>query len=95
MSNTKPEPSPVTYLVYLDPRADRDLEVLQASDRRRVDKAIAALSSDARPRGSEKLTNQEYYRIRVGDWRVLYLIDDAQKRVLVSRVRRRSERTYR
>lgn len=95
MSNTKSERSPPAYTVYLDPRADRDLKTLQASDRQRVDESIAALSFSPRPRGAEKLTNQEQYRIRVGDWRVLYLIDNAQKRVLISRVRRRSERTYR
>ena len=58
---------------------------------------IRTLADEARPHGSEKLTGEkDSYRIRVGDWRVIYLVLDGDPgRVLVSRIKRRNERTYR
>lgn len=62
--------------------------------------AIRKLGDDPRPHGSKKLAGEkDAYRIRVGDWRVIYLIVEEKKtktyRVLVSRVKQRNERTYR
>lgn len=82
------------YEVFLDPRASRDLIALQDNDRQRVEARIAALADNPRPPGAVKLSGREDYRVRVGDWRVIYLIDDGQRRVLVSRVKRRNEHTY-
>ena len=56
---------------------------------------ILALAMEPRPHGSVKLTGTEFWRLRVGDQRVIYLIDDAASLVIVLRVARRSESTYR
>ena len=56
---------------------------------------ILALAMEPRPHGSVKLTGTEFWRLRVGDLRVIYLIDDAASLVIVLRVARRSESTYR
>ena len=56
---------------------------------------ILALAIELRPHGSVKLTGTEFWRLRVGDLRVIYLIDDAASLVIVLRVARRSESTYR
>ena len=56
---------------------------------------ILALAIEPRPRGSVKLTGTEFWRLRVGDLRVIYVIDDAASLVIVLRVARRSESTYR
>ena len=53
------------------------------------------LGFDARPFGSIPLTGSAYYRLRVGDWRVIYEIEDARRVVRILRILRRSEKTYR
>ena len=53
------------------------------------------LEFEARPFGAIPLTGSSFYRLRVGDWRILYEIDDERRLVSISRVIRRSEKTYR
>ena len=53
--------------------------------------AIDALADDPRPPGCEKLSGREGYRIRVGEWRALYRVDDQQRRVEVVRVAHRRD----
>jgi mRNA interferase RelE/StbE len=52
---------------------------------------VEALEADPRPSGCKKLTNSELWRIRVGDYRVVYSIEDAKLVVLVVRVGHRRE----
>jgi mRNA interferase RelE/StbE len=75
--------------VFLLPEAQKDLDRLGPKDFRRVIKVIRLLSDNPRPFGSLKLTAEEGYRIRVGDYRILYRIDDAENRVLIYRVKHR------
>ena len=80
------------YIVRVKPAAERDLKQLQRDIARRIYDKLRGLSNEPRPRGAEKLTNSaDVYRIHVGTYRVLYVIDDAKKIVLVSRVRHRRE----
>ena len=81
------------YALILESHAERDLNRIRGRDFDRIDAAIAALAKTPRPHGIEKLGDQTY-RIRVGDWRIIYLIDDAKRVVLIARVKRRNERTY-
>jgi mRNA interferase RelE/StbE len=54
---------------------------------------LRVLADDPRPRGCEKLYD-DIYRVRVGDFRIVYLVDEENKRLEVGGIRRRSERTY-
>lgn len=64
-------------------------------DRNRIQAAINALACNPRPRGCENLTIPSTYRIRVGDWRVIYTVNDSPDfAVVISKVVRRNERTY-
>jgi mRNA interferase RelE/StbE len=74
-------------------RVQRELDNLPPSDYNRVIVAVKSLATQPRPKGCEKL-HDSIYRIRVGDIRVIYLIDDPRKRVDLDAVRRRSESTY-
>jgi len=74
-------------------RVQRELDRLRGSEYERVLCKIKALAEDPRPRGCEKL-EEAIYRIRVGDIRVIYLIDERKRRVEVGGIRRRSETTY-
>ena len=72
----------------------RELDSLQETDYQRVAARLKALANDPRPQGCEKLYD-DIYRVRVGDIRVIYLIDEGNGRIEVGGIRRRSERTYR
>jgi mRNA interferase RelE/StbE len=56
---------------------------------------ILALAVEPRPPGAVRLTGTDVWRLRVGDLRILYVIDDAASLVIIVRVARRSESTYR
>ena len=75
-------------------RVQRELDSLQEIDYRRVVARLATLANDPRPQQCEKLYD-DIYRVRVGDIRIIYLIDEGNRRVEVGGIRRRSERTYR
>ncbi len=80
------------YKVTITSRAERDLKRLDRSLKNRVVAAILALGSDPRPAGSIKVKSEEgVRRIRIGDWRVGYMIDDAASGVTVIRVGHRRE----
>ena len=66
--------------------AERDLERLAPVLLDRVLSRLRALATDPRPPGAEKLAAHEGYHVRVGDWRVVYEIDDPTHRVLIRRV---------
>jgi mRNA interferase RelE/StbE len=82
------------YEILYERRARRDLDRLPSADFDRIDPRIWALGENPRPHGVEKL-DENKFRIRVGPWRVIYLIDDKARRVIISRVKRRKEDTYR
>jgi mRNA interferase RelE/StbE len=80
------------YEVYLERAAERDLRRLSADYFRRIIRQIKALSETPRPVGCRKITGSKNdWRIRMGDYRVIYEIDDRAKVVRVMRVRHRRE----
>jgi mRNA interferase RelE/StbE len=80
------------YQIDLNPSARKDLDRLPSDVWQRVREKLYALRDDPRPLGCTKLAGGESgWRIRVGDWRVLYDIDDAARRVTILRVRHRRD----
>ena len=75
-------------------RVQRELDSLREADYQRVAAKLRALASNPRTRGCEKLYD-DIYRVRVGDIRLIYLIDEGNRRIEVGGIRRRSESTYR
>jgi mRNA interferase RelE/StbE len=69
--------------------AAKELEGVPAKERERVVTRIAALASDSRPPGAEKLSGGDKYRVRAGGYRVLYQIDDHATKVVVVKIARR------
>jgi mRNA interferase RelE/StbE len=84
---------PGKYNINLLPTAARDLGQLPRPISRRVTRAIDSLADDPRPPSCEKLKAGagDEYRIRVGDYRVLYKVDDDTRVVLIVRMRHRRE----
>ena len=83
------------YRVELAPAAQRQLRRLPPGDAARLRGPILALGMDPRPLGVTKLTGSDFWRLRVADLRVIYDVDDAARLILVLKVARRSESTYR
>jgi mRNA interferase RelE/StbE len=81
------------YRRELTKRAQRDLDKLCDGDLERVVGAIRGLGENPRPPGAKKIRGP-IYRIRVGDWRIVYAVFDKDQLVIVGKVARRSERTY-
>ena len=79
------------YSVLVTWSAEKEIERLPVAIRRLVVRRILALADDPRPHGSQKLTGEDKYRIRQGDYRVVYTIEDAVVTVTVVRVAHRSD----
>ena len=72
----------------------RELDGLDDESYLRIVAATYQLRENPRPAGVKKLTGHQAYRIRVGDYRVLYTVDDKTREIRIEAVRRRDERTY-
>ena len=80
------------YSILVRPAASRDLKALSPEVRKRINTAIDRLGDDPRPSGSRKLVGfDDEWRVRVGDYRVLYVIHDSERQVLIARVAHRRE----
>ena len=79
------------YSVLIRRSAAKEIEALPLKDRRRVITRIQGLAANPRPAGCEKLSGEEKYRIRQGDYRILYEIVDRDLIVTVVRVGNRRD----
>jgi mRNA interferase RelE/StbE len=79
------------YKLKLIAQAQKDLDAFHGKAFKKIKKKILSLASNSRPFGAIKLTQEEGYRIRMGDYRILYRIDDRQKEVIIYRVKHRKE----
>jgi mRNA interferase RelE/StbE len=83
------------YRVDLARVVEKQLRRLPPGDAARLRGAILALAIDPRPPGTAKLSGSDYLRLRVGELRIIYVVDDADRRVVILKVARRAESTYR
>ena len=80
------------YNIILMPKAQKDLDVFSGKLLSRFGREILGLADESRPHNSKKLIGGgSRWRIRIGDYRILYEIDDSQKIVKVYRVAHRKE----
>lgn len=84
--------TPQAYKVYLERAAEQDLKRLSARNFQRIIPCIKALAENPRPIGCRKISgSRNDWRIRVGDYRVIYEVEDEEKVVRIMRVRHRRE----
>ena len=77
--------------INIIPSARKDLDGLDKKVFTQIKNKIISLASNPRPSGSLKLTVEKGYRIRSGNYRILYRIDDKNKMIYVYRVKHRKE----
>ncbi len=80
-----------TYRVEFRPAALRELRRLDRSVQPRIQGAITLLAQDPRPPASRPLRGREGYRLRVGDYRIIYIINDGVLLVVVVTIGHRRE----
>ncbi len=80
-----------SYRVVIRRSAEKEIGKLPEAVRRRVVKTIASLADAPRPHGSQKLAGDDKYRIREGDYRIVYTVADEIVTVTVVRVAHRSD----
>ena len=81
-----------SYVVEIDAKATRDIRALARNDQIRILAKVMALSADPRPPGSVKLAGQSaLWRIRLGDYRIIYQIQDLRLVVTVVKVGHRRD----
>ncbi len=91
--SSSPSSGAENYRLQIKESAAKELESLGTKrDRERIATRINALATDPRPPGSEKLAGEtNKYRIRQGNYRIVYSVDDRSRIVLVAKIGDRKE----
>ncbi len=80
-----------SYSLRIKRSAERELRTIPQPDLGRIVKRIQGLVQDPHPAGHEKLSGQDRYRVRQGDYRIVYAVDDAAKAVEIVKIGHRRE----
>lgn len=81
----------MNYKVIAKPSAQKDLDKLRVREVKKIAKRINQLRSNPRPVGIQKLSDDEGYRIRSGNYRILFTINEKEKSVLIYRIKHRKD----
>jgi len=84
----------MTYNLILRRQAQKQLDLLSGQDYQRVARVISNLEKNPRPLKIKKISGSGLWRVRIGRNRVVFAIDDNARTVIVVRVARRKEDTY-
>lgn len=79
------------YKVLIKPSVFKDIDKIPKKNRKKIIDKIRGLSSDPWPQGSIKLSGEEKYRVRQGNYRILYHINDGELIVSVVKIRHRKD----
>jgi mRNA interferase RelE/StbE len=81
----------MNYRIFILRRAQKELSKVPDEDYHRIKEFILKLSDNPRPKGCSKLIGREGWRIRVGNYRVIYEIDDQRKTLTVLHIGHRKD----
>lgn len=79
------------YEVVFEAKVLKAMRHFPDADQRRLLSKIEALADEPRPHGTEKLTDVVGWRLRVGDYRVIYRIDEMEETIIITRVSQRGD----
>jgi mRNA interferase RelE/StbE len=80
-----------SYRIVIKKSAAKEIERVEKKDRIRIIEKIRSLAEDPHPAGSKKLSGQEKYRIRQGNYRILYQVKNEELIINVVKVRHRRD----
>jgi len=80
-----------SYRLFIKPSAAKEIEALPKKERIRVIHRIQDLSEDPRPPGCEKLSGQDKYRVRQGQYRIVYSVSDKELVICVVKIGHRKD----
>jgi mRNA interferase RelE/StbE len=80
-----------SYKLFFKKSVQKDFDSIPKKDLKRILSRIESLSEDPRPKGCEKLTGQERYRLRQGRYRIVYSIQDDELTLWVVKVGHRKD----
>ncbi|MCB1307414.1 MAG: type II toxin-antitoxin system RelE/ParE family toxin [Leptospiraceae bacterium] len=81
----------MAYEVRVKRSAEKEFKNLPEQMKRRIGEALTALGDNPFPNNVKKLQNRDDYRIRVGDYRVLYSVNESEKKINVSAIGHRKD----
>ena len=81
----------MAYEIIIKSSAQQELDSLPDKEVLRISRHINQLAVNPRPVGTQKLSNEEGCRLRIGKYRVLYMIDDKAQEIHIYRVKHRKE----
>jgi mRNA interferase RelE/StbE len=80
------------YKVFIEKKAEKDLKKISRETQKKIIAIISKLKNNPRPINIRKISSSEnYYRIRMGDYRIIYEINDKERIINVFRIRHRKE----
>jgi mRNA interferase RelE/StbE len=79
------------YEILISKSAVKELEQIPKNNLQRIVKKIQSLAANPRPKGSQKLSYLEQYRIRQGNYRIVYSIQDSEQTVQIVKIGHRKE----
>jgi mRNA interferase RelE/StbE len=79
------------FSIFFKASVRKDIESIPRKDLQRIMERISMLAEEPRPPGSEKLSGQERFRIRQGNYRIVYSIQDAEVTVWIVKIGHRSD----
>ena len=79
------------YKITIKKSAAKELREISKKDLRKIIKCIQSLAQNPRPRGARKLSGKEQYRVRQGDYRIVYSVDDKNSMVDIVKIGHRRE----
>lgn len=82
------------YVIRLRPLDQKELDAVPEKDYQSIEKAISGLEQNPRPAKVKKLAASRLWRLRIRLHRIVYMIDDAAQVIIIVRVARRKEDTY-
>lgn len=80
------------YKIFIERNTEKKFLKIPKEIRKKIILVISKLKDSPRPLNARKITNSEnYYRVRVGDYRVIYEINDKERKIIIFRIRHRRE----
>ncbi|HPM45367.1 MAG TPA: type II toxin-antitoxin system RelE/ParE family toxin [Syntrophobacteraceae bacterium] len=79
------------YTVKIVHKAEKEFLKLTKAERNKISKKILSLAENPKPFGSQKLKETDYFRIRIGDYRAIYSVDNDRKEVKVLSIAHRKD----